>query len=154
MISILRLHSQERKESICDSVMAHLDELQKSIEDRGQLLYLTKRARHEDVSLFIHTVDPDFLGDFIAEDLSRIDHVTGIWALTLIKPVLYPLPKDTRNMKRYAISLRVFTGSLKDVYQKLATAYLPAGLKMAYLAYTFHLFEDSLQLSLLAENEE
>jgi hypothetical protein len=154
MISIIRLRSQERKESICDSVMAHLDELQKSIEDRGQLLYLTKRARHEDVSLFIHTVDPDFLGDFIAEDLSRIDHVTGIWAIHLIKPVFYPLPKDTRNMKRYAISLRVFTGSLKDVYQKLATAYLPAGLKMAYLAYTFHLFEDSLQLSLLAENEE
>jgi len=153
MISIIRLQSQERKGSICDFVMAHLDELQEGIKDRGQLLYLTKRARHEDVSLFIHTVSPDFLGDFIAEDLSIIEHVTGIWAIHLIKPIFYPLPKDTKNMKRYAISLRVFTSKLKEVYQKLAMANLPPGLKMAYLAYTFHLFEDSIQLSILAENE-
>ena len=96
MISIVRLRSQERKEIICDSVMAHLEELQESIKGRGLLLYLTKRARHEDVSLFVHTADPDFLADFIAEDLSRIDHVTGIWAIHLIKPVFYPLPKDTK----------------------------------------------------------
>ena len=154
MISIVRLRSQERKEIICDSVMAHLEELQESIKGRGLLLYLTKRARHEDVSLFVHTADPDFLADFIAEDLSRIDHVTGIWAIHLIKPVFYPLPKDTKDLKRYAISLRVFTASLKDVYKEMAAARLPAGLKMAYLAYTFHLFEDSLQLSILAKNKE
>jgi hypothetical protein len=154
MISIIRLQSQERKERICDLVMAHLGELQESIKDRGQLLYLTKRARHEDVSLFIHMVDPDFLGDFITEDLNKIEHVTGIWAIHLIKPIFYPLPKDTRNMKRYSISLRVFTNNLSDVYRKLSTTYLSPGLKMAYLAYTFHLFEDSIQLSILAENKE
>jgi len=65
MISIIRLNSQERKERICDLVMAKLDELQESLKDKGQLLYLTKRAKHEDVSLFIHTIDPNFLGDFI-----------------------------------------------------------------------------------------
>ncbi len=154
MISIIRMQSQERKERICDLVMAHLDELQESIKNRGQLLYLTKRARHEDVSLFIHTVNPDFLADFIAEDLNKIEHVTGIWAIHLIKPIFYPLPKDTKNTKRYAISLRVFTNNLKQVYQDMAAARLPDGLQMAYLAYTFHLFEDSLQLSILAEDEE
>ena len=153
MISIIRLQSQERKERICDDVMAHLDELQESIKEGGQLLYLTKRARHEDVSLFIHTVNPDLLGDFIAEDLNKIEHVTGIWAIHMIKPVFYPLPKDTKNMKRYAISLRVFINNLKEIYQQMANANLPEGLKMAYLAYTFHLFEDSIQLSILAENE-
>jgi hypothetical protein len=72
----------------------------------------------------------------------------------MIKPIFYPLPKDTRDMKRYAISLKVFIKNLKDVYQNIAAANLPKGLKMAYLAYTFHLFEDSIQLSILAENEE
>jgi hypothetical protein len=134
--------------------MAQLDELQESIKDKGQLLYLTKRARHEDVSLFIHTVDPNFLGDFIADDLNKIEQVTGIWVIHLIKPIFYPLPKDTKNMKRYAISLKVFVKNLKDVYQNIASACLPDGLKLAYLAYTFHLFEDSIQLSILTENEE
>jgi hypothetical protein len=154
MISIIRLKSQERKERICDLVMAQLDELQQSLKDKGLLLYLTKRAKHEDVSLFIHTVDPNFLGDFIAEGLNKIEHVTGIWVIHLIKPIFYPLPKDTKNMKRFAISLRVFIKNLKDVYHAIATARLPDGLKLAYLAYTFHLFEDSLQLSILTENEE
>jgi len=44
-----------------------------------------------------------------------------------------PRPKNTRDLKRYAISLRVFTAGLKDVYQEMAVAQLPAGLKMAYL---------------------
>src|SRR4030043_1622594 len=154
MISIIRLQSQERKERICDFVMAQMDELQESIKGRGQLLYLTKRAKHEDVSLFIHTVDHDFLGDFIGENLTKIQHIPGIWVIHMIKPIFYPLPKDTRNMRRYAISLKVFTNNLKEVYQYMATANLPDGLRMAYLAYTFHLFEDSIQLSILAENAE
>ena len=153
MISIIRLQSQEKKDRICDFVVAHLDELQESIKEKGQLLYLTKRARHEDVSLFVHTIDPAFLGDFVADSLNKIEHLTGIWAIHMIKPIFYPLPKDTRNMKRYAISLRVFIKNLKEVYENIAAANLPEGLKMAYLAYTFHLFEDSLQLSILAENE-
>ena len=90
MISIIRLRSQERKERICDLVMDRLDELQESLKDKGQLLYLTKRARHEDVSL----------------------------------------------------------------YRNIATASLPNSLKLAYLAYTFHLFEDSMQFSILTGNEE
>jgi hypothetical protein len=154
MISIIRLKSQERKERICDLVMAQLGELQESLKGKGQLLYLTKRARHEDVSLFIHTVNPNFLGDFIAESLNKIEHVTDIWAIHMIKPIFYPLPKDTKSMKRFAISLKVFTKNLKDVYRNIATASLPDGLKLAYLAYTFHLFEDSLQFSILTEKEE
>ena len=154
MISIIRLNSQERKGRICDLVMAKLDELQESLKDKGLLLYLTKRAKHEDVSLFIHTVAPNFLGDFIAERLNKIEHVTGIWAIHLIKPIFYPLPKDTKNMIRFAVSLKVFIKNLKDVYQNIATANLPDGLKLSYLAYTFHLFEDSIQFSILTENEK
>jgi len=72
----------------------------------------------------------------------------------MIKPVFYPLPKDTKNMKRFTITLKVFTKNLKDVYQNITTAALPDGLKMAYIAYTFHLFGDCIQFSILAEKEE
>jgi translation elongation factor EF-1beta len=134
--------------------MSQVNELQESIKGKGQLLYLSKRAKHEDISLFVHMVDPDILGDFIAEHLNKIEDITGIWVINMIKPAFYPLPKDTKNMKRYAITMKVFPKNLKDVYQNIASSSLPDGLKMAYIAYTFHLFGDCIQFSILAEKEE
>jgi hypothetical protein len=40
------------------------------------------------------------------------------------------------------------------VYQTIASAVLPKSLKIAYIAYTFHLFGDSIQFSILADSEE
>jgi len=154
MITIIRLKSQERKERVCDYIVSQVNELQESIKGKGQLLYLSKRAKHEDISLFVHMVDPDILGDFIAEHLNKIEDVTGIWVINMIKPVFYPLPKDTKNMKRFAITMKVFPKNLKDVYQNIAASALPDGLKMAYIAYTFHLFGDCIQFSILTEKEE
>jgi len=154
MITIIRLKSQEYKEKICDSIFSHKDELQKGIEGKGRLLYLSKRAKHEDVSLFIHTLNSDALGDFIADYLSKIEHITSTWVINLIKPMFYPLPKDTKDLKRFTITLKVFPKNLKDVYQNIATSTLPKGLKMAYIAYTCHLFGDCIQFSILAEEEK
>jgi hypothetical protein len=154
MINIVRLQSQETKEKICDVIMSQIDELQDSIKGKGQLLYLSKRIKHKDVSLFIHTSDPGVLGDFIAERLNHIENITDIWVINMIKPVFFPLPKDTKDMKRFTITLKVFPKKLKDVYQNIANATLPEGLKMAYIAYTFHLFGDSIQFSILADSEE
>ncbi len=154
MITLIRLKSQEHRERFCDYIMSQKDELQKGIEGKGRLLFLSKRAKHEDVSLFIHTLNPDVLGDFIADHLSKIEHITSTWVINMIKPVFYPLPKDTKKMKRFTITMKVFPKNLKDVYQNIATAALPDGLKMAYIAYTCHLFGDCIQFSILAEKEE
>lgn len=154
MINIIRLQSQETKEKICDVIMSQINELQDSIKGKGQLLYLSKRIKHKDVSLFIHTNDPGVLGDFIAERLNFIENITDIWVINMIKPVFFPLPKDTKGMKRFTITLKVFPKKLKDVYQHIANASLPEGFKMAYIAYTFHLFGDSIQFSILADSEE
>ena len=72
----------------------------------------------------------------------------------MIKPIFYPLPRDTRNMKRFVITVKVCPKNLKDVYQDIAAATLPNGLKMAYIAYTFHLFGDCIQFSILTEKEQ
>lgn len=154
MINIIRLQSQEQKEKICDVIMAQINELQDSVRGKGQLLYLSKRVKHKDVSLFIHTSDPGDLGDFIAERLNNIEGLTDIWVINMIKPVFFPLPKDTKDMKRYTITLKVFPKKLKDVYQSVKNAILPENLKLAYVAYTFHLFGDSIQFSILSDKEE
>ncbi len=153
MINIIRLQSQEQKERICDIILDKIDDLQEGIEGKGQLLFLSKRIKHRDVSLFIHTAEPTVLGDFIAEHLNDLEHITDIWVINLIKPIFYPLPKDTRDLKRFTITLKVFPKNLKDVYQFIADAALPDGIKMAYIAYTFHLFGDSMQFSVLTEDE-
>jgi hypothetical protein len=72
----------------------------------------------------------------------------------MIKPMFYPLPRDTSNMTRYSITLKVYPKKLKDVYHTIASATLEEGLKMAYIAYTCHLFGDCIQYSILAENED
>jgi hypothetical protein len=154
MINIIRLQSQEQKEKICDVIMSRINELQNSIKGKGQLLYLSKRIKHKDVSLFVHTSDPSVLGDFIAEQLNKIESLTDIWVINMIKPVFFPLPKDTHDMKRYTITLKVFPTKLKDVYQYIAGSSLPENLKLAYIAYTFHLFGDSIQFSILADTED
>jgi len=154
MITIVRIKSQEHKDIVCDNILAKKDELQKSIEGRGRLLYLSKRARHEDVSLFIHTLDSDGLGDFIADHLTQLEHLTSTWIINMIKPQFYPLPRDTSHMKRYTITLKVFPKKLKDVYRNVAAGALPDGLKMAYIAYTCHLYGDCIQFSILAEKEK
>lgn len=154
MITIIRLKSQERKKKICNDILSQVNELQESIRGRGQLLYLTKRVKHEDVSLIVHTTGPDVLGDFITEQLSKIEHITSIWVINMIKPIFYPLPKDTRNLKRFTITLKVFPNNLNAAYQNIATSALPDHLKMAYIAYTFHLYGDAIQFSVLAEDEE
>jgi hypothetical protein len=154
MITIIRLKSQEHKERFCDYIISQKDELQKGIEGKGRLLYLSQRAKHEDVSLFIHTLNPDVLGDFIADHLSKMEHITSSWVINMIKPIFYPLPRDTKHMKRFTITLKVFPKNLKDVYQNIASPSLPDDLKMAYIAYTCHLFGDCIQFSILAEKEE
>jgi hypothetical protein len=154
MINVIRLQSQERKEKLCDVIMSKIEELQESIKGKGQLLYLSKRIKHKDVSLFIHTNNPGDLGDFIADRLNKIENITDIWVINMIKPVFFPLPKDTKGMKRFTITLKVFPKKLREVYQGIASASLPNGLKMAYIAYTFHIFGDSIQFSILAETED
>jgi hypothetical protein len=131
-----------------------MDELQESLKDEGQLLYLSKRAKHEDVSLFIHTTSLHALGDFISKHLSKIENIEDIWVINMSKPKFYPLPRDTKNLKRFSVTLKVFPGNLDEVYHNIAAASLPDGLQMAYIAYTFHLFGDNIQFSLLADDEQ
>lgn len=152
MISIVRMKAREKRETLWEHVVSQVEKLQDTVGRDGRVLYLTQRARHDDVSLFVHAAHPDVLAALIADELSKIEDVTDIWVINLLKPVFFPLPEDTGAMKRYAITLRVYPAHLEGVYERLSRSSLPAGLLMAYLAYTFHLFGDCLQFSVLAED--
>lgn len=154
MIAVVRMKAQKRSEKVWDYIVTHLEELQGKLQPQGRLLYLSRRAKHERVSLFVHVTDPDLLGSFIADDLGKIEDLTGCWVLDLLKPLFFPLPKDTGNMKRYVVTLRVLPAQIGEIYERLSRPELPSGMMMAYLALTCHLYGDALQFSALAEDEE
>lgn len=170
MIGIVRILSEEEGKKLRDFVVAHRkgariwdyiiehkDELQSAIEGKGHMLYLTrlaKRARRGDVSLFVHMSELKELADFVANHLSKIEGVTNIWIVNLFKPMFYPLPKDTKGLKRFAITVNTVPQLTSEVYEALAESTLPDGLIKAYLGYTFSSFGESVQFSLLAEHDE
>lgn len=153
MIAIVRMKAREKRETLWEHVVSRVGNLQNRLGQDGRLLYLSQRAKHDDVSLFVHTARPEPLAALIANGLSKIEDLTDIWVINMLKPVFFPLPEDTGAMKRTAITVRVFPAHLVGVYESLSRAALPVGLLMAYLAYTFHLFGDCLQFSLLAQDE-
>lgn len=154
MISIIRLLAQENREKTWDNFLDNLGFLKANIEGKGQLLYLTQRARHQDISLFVHVTDPNVIGDFISRDLSKIKDITSIWAIHLMKPLFFPLPKDTKDKIRFSITAKVFPANLDEVYQSLVKESPLNDIQMAYIAFTMHLFEESIIFSLLADDEE
>ena len=152
MISIIRLQAQENRDKTWDNFLENLNPLKKSIEGKGRLLYLSQRARHQDVSLFVHAADPNVLGDFIAKNLAQIKDLTSIWTIHLMKPLFFPIPKDTKDMIRFTITAKLFPSQLKEVYENLVRQSAHDHFPLAYIAFTFHLFEESVIFSLLTRN--
>ncbi len=154
MIVIIRIQSQEKINLLWEDILLKQGQLRLALNGKGKLLYLSKRHRYNEASLFIHVADSHILGDFIANHLAKLDGVTGIWLINMLNPIFFPLPKDTREMKRYTVTVKAFSPRLGEVYDALSRLDLPSEFKMAYLAYTCHLFGDCLQFSLLTTNEK
>jgi len=148
------MQSQEHREKIWDNILDNLEMLKEDMEDKGQLLYLTQRARQQDISLFVHVIDCNTIGDFITKELCDIKDITSIWAIHMMKPLFFPLPKETEHLTRFSITAKVYPTKLREVYENLVTQLPHEKILMAYIAFTFHLFTESVIFSLLAENAE
>ena len=154
MLYIIRIKAQENSQALWDDVLANAGRLQEALNDWGRMLYLSKRRNHDEVSLFLHMSDSRQLGDFMARYLAKLKGVTDLWLIHMLKPRFLPLAEDAGQTKRYAITLRVFPAQLSEVYEKIARLALPEGIRLGYVAYTMHLFGDSLQFSLLGRDAE
>ena len=154
MILIVRTSTDGDAEKMWSAIMAQKNSLQSALGKNGQLLYITKRADFNEASLFIHTKDFNSIINLVTEHLNTLDEVSAISIVYLIKPRFFPVPKDTYNLKRFILSLKVHPKSLKDVYKKLLNPNMPKGIRKVYYAFTFQHNNEALQYSLLAEDEE
>jgi translation elongation factor EF-1beta len=154
MILIIRMSTDGDAKKMWSAIMEQKDSMQSALGKNGQLLYLTKRIEFNEASLYIHTSDIMSIINLVTEHLSTVDEVSAISIIHLIKPRFFPVPKDTYNLKRFIISLKVHPKSLKDVYKKLLNPNLPEGIIKVYYAFTFQNNNEALQYSVLAEDEE
>lgn len=154
MIVIIRMLTDDAGKNLWDKIIDKKDALQGALQNRGRLLYLSKRKGHNEASLFVHAKDSNVINELISNHLSKIESVSAIWLIHLYKPRFFPLPSDTTNLKRFTITAKVKPKYLSEVYGKLMDPNLPEGLKKVYYAFTFHLYDETLQYSLLAESEQ
>jgi hypothetical protein len=153
MIVIVMITAEEKAALLFDSVISQKDKLQKALNEGGRLLYITKRKGENGASLILHLKDPQIITDLISGYLGQIKGVLRIWVMPLFRPRFFPLPKDTKGMKRFVITLKVASDSFTSVYKHLLNPNMPDGLKKVYYAYTFQLYDNAMQLSLLADND-
>ena len=150
MIVIIRIQAQEKPELLWNDVLLNKDRLQEVLGTKGRLLYLSKRHNYNEVSLFTHVSDTNILGDFIAGHLAKLEGVTGIWLINMLKPIFYPLPENAGRMKRYTVTLKAYSPRLDEIYSALTKLPPLDEVSIGYLAYTCHLFGDCIQISLQA----
>lgn len=115
---------------------------------------MSQRQGHNEASLFVHARDSNAISELITEQLSQIPAVSAVWIIHLFKPRFFPIPADSEKMKRFVITAKIKPDSLSEVYSQLTDPNLPNGLKKVYYAYTFHLYDETLQYSLLAGSAE
>ncbi|MBI5779021.1 MAG: hypothetical protein HZA49_06155 [Planctomycetes bacterium] len=150
MICIIRIQAQEKPELLWNDVLSKKDKLQEVLNGKGKILYLSKRRNYNEVSLFVHVADANILGCFIANHLAKLEGVTGIWLINMLKPVFHPLPNDAGKMKRYTVTIKAYSPKLGEIYSALANLAPSDDVSVGYLAYTCHLFGDCIQISLQA----
>ena len=154
MIVIIRMLTDDAGKNLWDEIANRKDDLQKVLQNRGRLLYLSKRKGHNEASLFVHAKDSNVINELITGHLSKVKSISAIWVIHLFKPRFFPIPPDTTNMKRFVITAKIKPGCLSEVYGALTDPNLPEGLKKVYYAFTFHLYDETLQYSLLVNSED
>lgn len=156
MLSIVRVRTGFQDiEVIWNHVIEHRRKLQEELGDKGKLVYATKRARHEDTSLFICADDIDTIGGFVARSVGNIAHADDLWTVHLMSPRFFHMPSGTpRDLKRFSITVKVCPNRCKEVYDAIARISPTPEFVVSYLAYTFHLFTDSIMVSVMARSDE
>ena len=155
MISVIRLHSENKPELIWDFIMAQHEAMNARLGGKLRLLYATRRVKYGDVSLFVHADEMDAIGDFVLEDIGRMETVSGVWVFNLIKPKFFPVPEGTLpDLPRFTLTIHAYPRHLQSVYESLCSTPPAPELVPAYIAYTFRTLGESVLCSVLAKDRK
>jgi hypothetical protein len=158
MLVIVRVKTRDKDDELWNYIIENHTELEnkfKKLHGSIQLVYISRRARHEDTSLFIHSNQPNLLGDFIAQAIAPIKGVEKIWMLNMLDMRFFHLPKNLReNGQRFIVNIRGHPNNVEDIYNSLTKLAPASDAAPQYAAYTFHLYGDSIMFSVAAKDRK
>lgn len=153
MLAIVRIKMRDGSDLLWDYVLENKDKIEKEFNGQAKLMYITKRARQEDTSLFISAENPDVLGNFIAKRVSTIEGADKIWIINLMGMKFFKIPeKLLMEWQRAVVTIRAYPNRFAGIYSAISKLAPTSDAAPVYIAYTFHLFEDSLMFSLIAKD--
>lgn len=154
MLAIVRVKMEGGSNLLWDYILENQNILEKQLNDCVQIMYITKRSRYKDTNIFLHAQNPDCFGDFIAKVIAPIKGVNGLWLFNLYNMRFFRCKEDLfEERKRYIVTISAYPAKFEKIYDRLTKIKPTSKINPVYVAYTFHLFGDSILFSFLAEDE-
>jgi hypothetical protein len=116
-------------------------------------LYLSQQEEKSFLSIIYDVQDTDSLGDIIVKHIPATLRPEKTRAVTLLKPVFFPAPKDRpANLERYQVAVRAKTSQLENVFIHMLQLGYPNDVFPTYAAYSFG--EDDILTSMLSTSRD
>lgn len=155
MLAIVRVKMRNGSNGLWNHISDNKEELEKQFNNCVELMYMTKRARHEDTSLFIHAEDPNCFGEFVAKVITHIPGVDGIWMFNMMNMKFFYLQESLlHEWNRFVVTINTHPSKVEEVYNALSNINSTSDTAPVYIAYTFHLFGDNIMFSLLGNDAQ
>lgn len=155
MLAVVRVKMMNGSDSLWNYVLENHSYLENKLNDCVQLMYVTKRERFEDTNLFIHAENPDCFGNFLAKVIAKIPDVDALWLFNLFNMRFFHTEENLiNNLSRYVVTIKGYPNKFENIYNKITKLQPTKDSAPTYLAYTFHLFGDSILFSLLANDKK
>jgi len=136
------------------AIVEQKESLQYTLVNKGQLIYLSKRADHNEVNLYVHSIDSNLITDLLINHLGPIKEVSDLSVYHLFRPRFFPIPKDNSDMKHGIANVKVEPQHFSQVYKKLLRPNVPEGIRKVYDAFVFQQNGWDMQYSILANDDD
>jgi DNA-binding Lrp family transcriptional regulator len=153
MLAIVRVKMRNGNNDLWNYIVENDNTIESEFNGEAKLMYITRRARHEDTSLFIRAKNPDVLGNFVANNIATIEGADKIWMINLMGMKFFKIPEKLLDeWQRSVVTVRAYPSKYSDIYNSISNLAPNSDVAPVYLAYTFHLYGDSLMFSLVSKD--
>jgi hypothetical protein len=155
MLAIVRVKTDKGADVLWDYVKENHIKLERKFDNCVEIMYMTKREKYNDTSLFIQSGSPNCIGDFIAKVVAHIPKTEEIWMFNVMNMKFYFIPEILlEQWQRFSVTIRTPPNKFEETYYNLSKIQPSDDAAPVFIAYTFHMFGDSIKFSLVAKNAE
>ncbi len=126
-----------------------LNNLERISNEHCTPLYLSQEEEKNFMSLIYDVKDMDHFDDIIVKKIPSAVQPEKTRTVTLLKPAFFPVRKDRpANLERYQVAVRVTSGELENIFNRILHLDYPRDVFPTYTAYSFG--EDDILTSMLS----